>query len=259
VTVTTPDTIRPSGDQLDAPTLTVVVPTRNESANVDQLVARTAAALDASPWSWELLLVDDSDDDTPDRARALARTGVPVQVLHRKPADRVDGLSGAVSSGFGAARGQLLAVMDADLQHPPEVLPELVSAVVQGADVAVGSRYCSGAAPDATDGLDGAWRRWVSLLCRLPVWLVRPRLRSVRDPLAGFFVVRRSVLSGVVLRPTGYKILLEVLARGRWNRTVEVPYRFAPRVAGTSKAELRQGVVFLRHVLRLASPRGRRG
>lgn len=238
-------------------TLSVVVPTRNEADNVEQLVARTAATLDASPWSWELLLVDDSDDDTPDRARRLALAGAPVRVLHRAAGERTDGLSGAVRSGFDAAGGELLAVMDADLQHPPEVLSALVSAIVAGADVAVGSRYCPGASPDATDGLDGAWRRGVSRGCRIPVWLVRPRLRAVRDPLAGFFVVRRSVLAGVVLRPTGYKILLEVLARGHWNRTVEVPYRFAPREAGTSKAELRQGLAFLRHLARLAGPRHR--
>lgn len=238
-------------DALEAPTVSVVVPTRNEVDNVDRLVARTTAALDASPWTWELLLVDDSDDDTPARARALARTGLPVRVLHRPAGARPDGLSGAVRSGFAQARGRLLAVMDADLQHPPEVLPDLVGAVVGGADLAVGSRYCRGAAPDAGDGLDGPWRRWVSLLCRVPVWVVRPRLRTVRDPLAGFFVLDREVLSGVVLRPTGYKILLEVLARGRWSSAVEVPYRFAPREAGSSKAELKQGVVFLRHVARL--------
>lgn len=237
------------------PLLSVVVPTRDEAQNVEQLVLRTAAALDPSPWSWELVLVDDSDDDTPARARALARDGAPVRVLHRQRGERVDGLSGAVSNGFQSAYGQLLAVMDADLQHPPELLPALVSAVVDGADVAVGSRYCSGAASDATAGLDGPWRRWVSRACRIPVWLVWPRLRPVRDPLAGFFVVRRSVLSEVELRPTGYKILLEVLARGRWRTTVEVPYRFAPRAAGTSKAELKQGLVFLRHLGRLASHR----
>jgi dolichol-phosphate mannosyltransferase len=251
MTLTTPDPALLLHEH--APTLSVVVPTRNEADNVDQLVARTAAALDPSPWSWELL-VDDSDDDTPERARALARSGAPVRVLHRPAGERVDGLSGAVRGGFAAARGELLAVMDADLQHPPEVLPELVGAILDGADVAVGSRYCSGAQPDATDGLDGAWRRGVSRACRVPVWVVRPRLRRVRDPLAGFFVVRRAVLSDVVLRPTGYKILLEVLVRGRWHEAVEVPYRFAPRVAGSSKAELKQGLVFLRHLARLAGP-----
>jgi dolichol-phosphate mannosyltransferase len=240
-----------------AVTLSVVVPTRNEAANVERLIARTAVTLDASPWSWELLLVDDSDDETPDLARTMARDGAPVRVLHREADDRAGGLSGAVSTGFDAAHGELLAVMDADLQHPPEVLSQLVSAILAGADVAVGSRYCAGASPGATDGLDGAWRRGVSRWCRIPVWLVRPRLRAVRDPLAGFFVVRRTVLSGVVLRPIGYKILLEVLARGRWSRTIEVPYRFAPREAGTSKAELKQGLVFLRHLARLVGPRQR--
>jgi len=146
--------------------------------------------------------------------------------------------------------------MDADLQHPPEVLPELVAAVLdEGADVSVASRYCRGSAVDATDGLDGRWRRLVSRACRWPVWLTRPRLRQVRDPLGGFFALRRDVLEDAQLRPAGFKILLEVLGRGRWEHVREVPYRFAPREAGSSKAEFRQGLVFLRQVGRLAAAR----
>lgn len=238
---------------MTVPVLSLVVPTRNESDNLDQLVHRTTLALNEAPWAWELLLVDDSDDETPQRALAAAERGHPVRLLHRRPGDRVDGLAGAVTAGFAAADGEVLAVMDADLQHPPELLPELVGAVLaDGADVAVASRYCAGADADATVGLDGWWRQLVSRLCRWPVWLVEPRLREVSDPLAGFFALRRAVLDGVTLRPTGFKILLEVLGRGRWQRLAEVPYRFAPRAAGSSKAELRQGVVFLRHVGRLA-------
>jgi dolichol-phosphate mannosyltransferase len=236
--------------------VSVVVPTRNESDNLDALVARTAAALAPVPWTWELLVVDDSDDDTPDRVRAAARSGRPVRLLHRPPHARADGLAGAVDAGFRDAAGSVLAVMDADLQHPPEVLPELVGAVLdEGADVAVASRYCHGSAVDATDGLDGRWRRVVSRACRWPVWLTRPRLRQVRDPLGGFFALRREVLQDAQLRPAGFKILLEVLGRGRWEHVREVPYRFAPREAGSSKAELRQGLVFLRQVGRLAAAR----
>lgn len=232
--------------------LSVVVPTRNESDNVDVLVRKVTEVLDGSPWTWELLIVDDSDDATPERVAALSRQGYPLRLLHRAPESRVNGLSGAVLAGFAAAQGEVLAVMDADLQHPPHVLPQLVGAVEDGADIAVASRYCAGAAADATAGLDGRWRRTVSRLCRWPVWVVRPRLRQSTDPLAGYFALRRTVIDGVTLRPIGFKILLEVLGRGRWRRLVEVPYRFAPREAGTSKAELRQGAVFLRQVGRLA-------
>lgn len=239
------------------PHVTVIVPTRDEADNVDELVRRTHAALDGASLSWELLLVDDSDDDTPARARRHAAAGLPVRVLHRAAGERVDGLSGAVTAGFAEASGEVLAVMDADLQHPPELLAELVGAVVHGgADVSVGSRYCAGAEPNAAAGLDGPWRLAVSQVCRWLVWAVRPGLWRVRDPLSGYFVLRRSVIADTVLRPTGYKILLELLARGRWNRVVEVPYRFAARERGTSKSELRQGRIFLRHLLCLTVDRG---
>jgi mannose-6-phosphate isomerase-like protein (cupin superfamily) len=234
--------------------VTVVVPTRNEAANLRPLLDRASDAL-GDDLSWELLVVDDSDDETPDVARALGEESGRVRLLHRPAGRRTDGLSGAVLDGFAAARGDVIVVMDADLQHPPEVLPELVAPVLEGrADIAVASRYCAGAAPDAGAGLDGPWRRAVSRVARWPVYAVRPRLRGVTDPLGGFFALRRDVLSDVELAPTGFKILLEVLARGRARRVVEVPYRFAEREAGDSKADLTQGVQFARHLMRLTRP-----
>ncbi|HEU4676413.1 MAG TPA: glycosyltransferase [Motilibacteraceae bacterium] len=250
-----------------APALTLVVPTRNEGPNLRPLLERSTAALAPLGCRWELLFVDDSDDDTPqlveqlieqrDRQPAATSGGrtATVRLLHRPAGQRPDGLSGAVLAGFRAARGQVLAVMDADLQHPPEVLPELVGPLLRGeAEVAVASRYCAGSAPDAGAGLDGPWRRLVSRSARWPVFALQPRLRQVTDPLGGFFAVQREVLEGVTLAPTGFKILLEVLVRGRWDRVVEVPYRFAEREAGTSKASLRQGMHFARHLARLTRP-----
>jgi glycosyltransferase involved in cell wall biosynthesis len=246
----------PDATQPGAPLLSLVVPTRNESEGLEALLERTSQALRRAPWAWELLLVDDSDDATPQRAAEAADRGHPVRVLHRPTGERVDGLSGAVIAGFAAARGSVLAVMDADLQHPPEVLPRLVDELVEGgADIAIASRYCAGTTTTDSAGLDGRWRRLASRVLRWPAWAVRPRLLRVADPLAGFFALRREVLLHVRLRPTGYKILLEVLARGRWSRVVEVPYSFAPRTTGTSKAELRQGANFLRHIARLATDR----
>lgn len=238
-----------------APVLTLVVPTRNEAPNLRPFFERSAAALGRLGVPWELLFVDDSDDDTPQVADRLAREGAQVRLLHRPAGSRPDGLSGAVLAGFRAARGDVLVVMDADLQHPPEVLPELVEPLLRSqAQVAVASRYCEGSAPDAGAGLDGPWRRLVSRSARWPVFLLQKRLRQVTDPLGGFFAVRREVLEGVTLAPTGFKILLEVLVRGRWTDVVEVPYRFAEREAGTSKASLRQGVHFGRHLARLTRP-----
>jgi mannose-6-phosphate isomerase-like protein (cupin superfamily) len=256
---TYPSTPRPDDAEQVAATdrpvdVTVVVPTRNEAPNLRPLLDRTEAALDGVA-SWELLVVDDSDDDTPEVARALGEETGLVRLHHRPAGERTDGLSGAVLDGFAAARGAVIVVMDADLQHPPEVLPELVAPTLDGrADIVVGSRYCADAAHDAGTGLDGPWRRAVSRAARWPVFLVRPRLARVRDPLGGFFALRREVLHDVELAPTGFKVLLEVLARGRWAHVLEVPYRFADREAGTSKADLRQGLAFGRHLARLLRP-----
>ncbi len=133
-------------NRLAAPDVTIVVPTRNEAQNIDPMVRRTAAAMTGAGLTWEMLVVDDSDDDTPARVHRHAAAGLPVRLLHRSFDQRVNGLSGAVSAGFQDAWGDVLAVMDADLQHPPEVLPELVAAVaLDDVQIAIASRYCRGA------------------------------------------------------------------------------------------------------------------
>ena len=254
-TTTRPSTARAMGSGDTTPEfVTVVVPTRNEAPNLRPLLDRASRAMEGTA-DWELLVVDDSDDDTPEVAHALGEETGRVRLHHRPAGQRTDGLSGAVLDGVATARGDVIVVMDADLQHPPELLPELVAPVLAGqADVVVASRYCEGAAPDAGAGLEGPWRRAVSRAARWPVFVVRPRLARVTDPLGGFFALRREVVTDVELAPTGFKILLEILARGRWSRLAEVPYRFAEREAGTSKADLSQGVQFARHLLRLTRP-----
>jgi dolichol-phosphate mannosyltransferase len=144
-----------------------------------------------------------------------------------------------------------MCVLDADLQHPPSRIPDLLAAARgQAADVVVASRYVPGG---SASGLDGPLRRLVSRGLKDLSRLVFPRrLAGISDPLGGFFLVRRSVVQDVDLRPIGYKILLEILVRGRWRRAQEVPYRFEPRRQGQSKADLRQGLTFLRHLAGLA-------
>lgn len=235
-------------------TLSVVVPTRNEALNVGPLAARLQAALSGTVGGWELIFVDDSDDNTPEVVRRLADAvgvGSPVRLLHRQRGVRSGGLGGAVRDGFDIARGRVLAVMDADLQHPPEVLPALIAPVLSGeADLVAGSRY-GWAGADA--GLSSPWRHLVSGGCRWLVHLSVPSSRPLQDPLSGLFALRRSLLDDVQLRPAGYKILLEVTVRARPATVANMGFNFAPRHAGRSKASLREGLVFMRHLARLVS------
>jgi len=241
-------------------TLSVVVPTRNEALNVGPLVARLQAALSHTAGGWELIFVDDSDDNTPEVVGRLvhdAGVGSPVRLLHRPRGMRSGGLGGAVSDGFAMARGRVVAVMDADLQHPPEVLPELIEPVLSGqADLVAGSRY-GWAGADA--GLSSPWRHLVSRGCRWLVQLLVPPSRPLQDPLSGLFALRRSLLDGTKLRPAGYKILLEVTVRARPAMVGNVGFNFAPRQAGRSKASLHEGLVFLRHLARLVRASRSRG
>ncbi len=201
---------------------------------------RLATALDGR--EWELVVVDDgSPDGTAAIAEDLGKKH-PVRVIRR--AGKA-GLASAVVAGFEAARGDVLVVIDADLSHPPSVVPELLDAIAGGADLAVGSRYVRG-------GGTKDWplkRRIVSrVACLLGNVLV-----PVRDSTSGFFALRRAVIEGVRLNPIGFKIGFEVMARGRYAKAVEVPYVFRDREHGTSKfgrREIGQYLIQLAQVAR---------
>lgn len=222
--------------------ISVVIPTYNEKENIGPLIARTAAALKS--FNYEIIIVDDdSSDGTADAASELSFQ-YPVKVIVRKD-ER--GLASAVVKGFAASSGDILAVMDADLQHPPEVLTSMVAAIESGADTAVASRYVPGG------GCEG-WSRLriiESKIATLFAHILLPKIRKVRDPMSGFFAVRRSVIENVDLRPSGYKILLEILVKGKTGSTVEVPFVFQVRERGSSKLNTRQQVEYLKHLLAL--------
>ncbi|WP_372984537.1 glycosyltransferase, partial [Microbacterium sp.] len=226
--------------------VTVIVPTFNERDNVAELVARTALALAA--YDAEILFVDDSTDSTAAEVeRVAADAPLPVRVIHR--ADNTGGLGGAVVVGLEAAQHDLCIVMDGDLQHPPELLPVLLGRHGEGdADLVAASRYIGGG---DTSGLGTAVRFGVS---RAATWLTRAmfpiRLARSTDPMTGFFLVDRSRLDLAALKPQGFKILLEILARTDL-RIAEVPMEFGERRHGTSKASLRQGATFVAHLARL--------
>ncbi len=220
--------------------LTIIVPTYNEAPNVAELVRRVQAATTAI--DAELLFVDDSTDDTPEVIREVAATAaMPVRLLHRD--EPRGGLGGAVREGMLAAEADACLVMDGDLQHPPEDIPALYQRFRRGdVDLVVASRYHDAG---SAGGLADRWRVLVSRLSTALTKAMFPiRLRQVSDPMTGFFLIDRRVVDLAALRPRGFKILLEVLARHSM-RVDEVPFEFADRHAGDSKASMRQGLHFL--------------
>ena len=229
------------------PRLTVVVPTYNERDNIHELVARVGAALDGI--DFEIIFVDDSNDGTPQVILGL-HTDFVVKLIHREAWERDGGLSTAILRGLGAARGEYISVIDADLQHPPEKLAEMLAAARdEHADVVVASRYRRGG---SANGLPGMTRQLVSVASKwMSKVLFYERLQPTSDPGSGLFLLHRSVIEGVDLRPIGYKMLTEILVRGRWKHVAEVPYRFSARSAGDSKAGFRQGVQYLQHTARI--------
>jgi len=208
--------------RLSAVVISVIVPTYNEADSLPPLIERLGAAM--SGHTWELVVVDDgSPDGTAEVANRLSAQH-PVWVVRR--AGKA-GLASAVIAGFKEARGDILVVMDADLSHPPEIVPALVKAIDDGADLAVGSRYIAGGAT-----MDWPIRRRVvsRVACLMGNVLV-----PVRDATSGFFAVRRTALDGVHLNAIGFKIGLEVIARAKTKKIVEVPYTFRDRELGASK------------------------
>jgi dolichol-phosphate mannosyltransferase len=234
---------------LPSPLLSVIIPTRNEAGNVEPLLGGLADAL--ASVAAEILFVDDSDDNTVEEIdRVGGQLPISVRVLHREPDCRAGGLGTAVVAGMRIARGAWAVVMDADLQHPPDVVPQLfATARRQAVDLVVASRY---AGHGTCSGLDGGARKGSSRLGTRVAKIAFPRRAArVSDPMSGFFAVRLAALDTEHLRPYGYKILLELIVRNPRLRTAEVSFRFAPRHAGESKTSIREVMRFGRHLARL--------
>jgi dolichol-phosphate mannosyltransferase len=226
--------------------ISVVIPTYNEAAVIEETLWRAASALRSAGEEFELIVVDDaSADGTAKLVESLA-SEMPVRVLRRP--GRL-GLATAVLDGWATAQGDVWGVMDADLQHPPETLAPLAAAIRQGADLAIGSRYVPGGGTS-----DWTWvRRFISRTATHMAATVLPlKLAVVGDPMSGIFMVRASVLRNAQLNPLGYKILLEVIAKAHYKKLVEVPYVFQEREHGASKLGTRQYVEYLQHLARLA-------
>jgi dolichol-phosphate mannosyltransferase len=229
--------------------LTVVVPTRNEVDNVPVLMRELRESL--SRIDYRVVFVDDSTDETPKVIRGLCEEDGRITLIHRRDAERDGGLSTAVTTGIEVFAGMSVytCVMDADLQHPPEKIREMLElARSADADVVVASRYAWGG---SYTGLPGSVRRGISVGSKYLAQIAFKEARKTSDPMAGFFLVRNEAISGIQLRPTGYKILLEILVCAPELKVVEVPLNFRARHAGVSKATFRQGLEYLAHITSL--------
>ena len=208
----------------------LVVPTLNEAGNIDKLLTALTDALRETPYEYEIVVVDDgSTDGTVERVRDWTKRDARVRLFSRT-GER--GLAGAVLYGWGQSRANLLGVIDADLQHPPELLPELLKRT-EHADIAIASRYARNQGTKGWNPLRAAVSR-LSTLAAAP--LISKKNLQVTDPMSGFFVIRRRCIEGLTFQTTGFKLLLEILVRGRIRTVGEVPYQFGLRRAGRSKA-----------------------
>jgi dolichol-phosphate mannosyltransferase len=227
--------------------VSIVIPTYNESQNISQIILLLSRLLNQRiPNQYELIVVD---DDSPDRTWEIAQSLMPeypqLQVLRRQ---QERGLSTAVIRGWQTGTGEILGVIDGDLQHPPEILLQLLEEMDQGADLAVASRHTEGGGVSSWSAI----RRFLSRGAQVLGLLILPGvLGRVSDPMSGYFMVRRSSIAHRTLNPLGYKILIEVIAKGEIGHVAEVGYVFQERRGGESKVTWKQYVAYLGHLLRL--------
>src|SRR5919107_1134888 len=229
--------------------LTLVVPTRNEAENVPKLVHELRESL--SDLDYRVVFVDDSTDETPEVIQGLSGHDDRIRLVRREGAERYGGLSTAVTTGIElfSSASEYTCVMDADLQHPPEKVREMLEIARRSdADVVVASRYGPGG---SYAGLSGRMRRAVSVGSKYLAQFVFKEARKTSDPMAGFFLVKNQGISGIQFRPTGFKVLLEILVCAPELKVLEVPFDFQARHAGVSKATARQGFEYLAHILSL--------
>jgi dolichol-phosphate mannosyltransferase len=230
-------------------TVSIILPAYEEAPTIASVVSSAQDTFGSR--EHEVVVVDDSPSEaTADEVRSRWAGDDAVQLLRRP---EQSGLASAVLDGMDAAGGRVYGVMDADGQHPPTALYPLVMRVANGADVAVGSRHT------ATGRIAGPWplhRRVISRGARLLAQVAVPQARTLTDPMSGLFAVRADVVEAVrdELRPTGYKILLELLARCPVESVAEHGYEFRERQGGSSNLGPAEYLRYCRHLARLSVP-----
>jgi len=232
--------------------LSIIIPSYNEGNNVFMITHRIEQALATIHLEYEIWFIDDSRDNTPQLLNQLADQNHHVHFVHRT---ETRGLGTAVVEGFQRSAGKNIIVMDADLQHPPELLPEIYLAL-QTHDLVIPSRFIDG----GSDGGLNLFRKLVSLVARKIGQFGIKKFRNISDCTSGYFGLQRKVIQNVKLNPSSWKILMEILVKGHYQSCKEIPYHFVQRDVGESKMSVKEQWNYLRHLVQLIwqSPADRR-
>jgi dolichol-phosphate mannosyltransferase len=225
----------------------IVIPTYNEAGGIERLLRSLDAIFKANGLDGEMIVVDDNSPDGTGAIVDRLAQELPVRCLHR-PSKL--GLSSGVIDGWKMARKESVALgaIDADFSHDISVFPKIVEALASGRyGLAVGSRYVAGG------GIEN-WPKRRIITSRVACWLARP-LTNVKDVTSGYFLVRREALDGVELDPIGFKIGLEVIAKGKYGKAIEIPYVFTDRVVGESKLNQKEILNYLKQLSKLYTAR----
>lgn len=221
--------------------LSIIIPTLNEAKNIKILAERVKNVMRADKISYEIIIVDDnSPDHTYEIAKKLGKN-FKIRAFKRL---KDKGLASAVVFGFSKARGDIICVIDADLSHPPELIPKMLDEIKnRNYDIVVASRLIKG-------GKVEDWPLHRKLLSHVGILLSLP-LSRVNDRMSGFFMIKKNVIKTVKFVPRGYKILLEILVKGNYKNIKELPYTFRNRKVGTSKLTMKTNLEYLVQLLHL--------
>ena len=225
----------------------IVIPTYNEAGGIERLLRALDGVFKANGLDGEVIVVDDNSPDGTGAIVDRLSSELPVKCLHR-PGKL--GLSSGVIDGWKIARpeSRALGAMDADFSHDINILPKMVAALASGEyGLAIGSRYVKGG------GITN-WPMQRIITSRVACMLARP-LTNVKDITSGYFLVKREALDGVELDPIGFKIGLEVVAKAKYGRAIEVPYVFTDRIVGQSKMNQKEIFNYLTQLRKLYSAR----
>jgi dolichol-phosphate mannosyltransferase len=221
-----------------AATLALVVPTYNERDRLPDLVGAIFNVYAAAGIDGELVIVDDNSPDGTGKLADELALRYPIRVVHR-PGKL--GLGTAVIDGFARSEAEIVGVIDADLSHPPDLVPRMLRAMQDArADFVIGSRYVPG-------GGTKNWELSRVLMSKFACQLARG-LTPVKDVTSGFFLIRRDLARGVEISARGFKICLELLIRSAPKLVIEVPYVFTGRTAGESKMNLAEATGYLKQL-----------